>query len=386
MFIWNIDPVMLRLGGIELRWYGLMFAFSFWIGQNIMNYIWRKENKSLATLDLATAHIALGTFLGARLGSVFFYNFEYYSQHPLEILLPVTFEPTFRFTGYQGLASHGASIGIITAIYIYINYAIILRFWPPKISIKRQQRSGQSYLWMADRLVITIALAGFFIRTGNLANSELYGKPTNSRYGVVFARDVIEQLKHSFPAIKDVQVTTSTLSATDANNYQPVTLTIALQHGSFEENTVRSFLEHHVKNTLLNAPAITSHIAEPKDQPLSYTLSKNKQGSYVAHINTLGIARHPAQFYESISFLIIFCLLMYYWHRKRSALRDGALAGMFLMATFSLRLFYESLKPGKVVFENEMMTLLMPQVLSVPLIIIGLVIFFYNTSRTKATR
>lgn len=383
MIIWNINPVMLQLGSWEIRWYGLMFALSFLLGQQILRRIWSKEGKDLASLDVAVLHLFFGTLVGARLGHVLFYDFAYFSQHPLEIFLPVTFEPTFRFTGYQGLASHGAAIGILLAAYIYVRYIINTHLWLPKWSIKKQRREGQSYLWFMDRLVIGVALAGCFIRTGNFMNSEIIGQPTHSQYGILFAREVTQQLQASNRAIDKITLTKSGVLLPNDSNYRPVTLAIAFKRGFFEEKAIRNFLENSVKHWLVEDRQIRSHIAERADQPLRYELSKNRKGAYVAHIHTLGIARHPAQLYEAFSCLVLFLLLFYRWSIKKSTLRPGETLGLFLIIVFGLRIFYEFLKPGKVVFANKLVTILMPQLLSMPLVIIGLLLLAYSRRAAK---
>lgn len=101
----------------------------------------------------------LGTVLGARLGHCLFYNPEYYLSNPLEIIK----------VWKGGLASHGAAIGILTSIYFY-----------------SKKRTNQSFLWVMDRVVITVALAAFFIRMGNLFNSEIIGYPTDLPWGFIF--------------------------------------------------------------------------------------------------------------------------------------------------------------------------------------------------------
>ena len=383
MIIWNVNPVMLQLGSVEIRWYGLMFALSFFLGQQILRYIWSQEGKDLASLDVATLHLFLATLIGARLGHVLFYDFAEFARRPLEIFLPVTFEPTLKFTGYQGLASHGAAIGILLAVYIYVNYVIKIRIWPPHLTIKRQPREGQSYLWFLDRLVIVVALAGCFIRTGNFMNSEIIGKPTYSEYGVLFARDVTQELQASSRAISKVTLTKSTATHSNESRYQPITLAITFKNGLFEEKNVRSFLETQIKHWLVANSQINNHIAEKKGQPLCYELSKNRRGAYVAHIDTLGIVRHPAQLYEAFSCFVLYLLLSYYWKTKKGLLRPGETLGLFLVIVFGLRILYEIIKPGKVVLANELVTITTPQLLSFPLIIMGGLLLIYSRSAAK---
>jgi len=149
MITWDVNPEIFNLGPIHVRWYGLLFAASFLIGFQIMHKIFVKEHKSEKDLNDLLWFMIIGTIVGARLGHCLFYNPEYYLSNPLEILK----------TWKGGLASHGAAVGIVTAIFLY-----------------SKRKVGQSFLWVMDRVVITVALAGFFIRTGNLINSEIIGK------------------------------------------------------------------------------------------------------------------------------------------------------------------------------------------------------------------
>lgn len=247
----------------------------------------------------------LGTIVGARLRHVLFYDFSYYSQHPLEIFLPFVFTPTFKFTGYSGLASHGAAIGILTAIYIYVGYVVTTRVFPPKLIIKKQRRIGQSYLWVADRMMIVVALAGCLIRIDNFMNSEIIGKPTNNQHGILFARDTTHRLQKISSAIDSIKVTKGNAQVQYDGKYQPVILTIAFKHGGFEKGAIRNFLERNVKHFLTEDACTTQHIYESSSLPLRYTLSKNRKGAPLAHIATLGFPRHPAQLYEA--FRVLYC-------------------------------------------------------------------------------
>lgn len=172
---WN-PSLGIDLGFFTIRYYSLMFVLAFGIGLRLMKKIYIKDQISLEKLDQLFVYTVLATILGARLGHVFFYDWAYFKNHLAEILLPVKFSP-FRFTGFAGLASHGAAIGIITALYIY-----------SKNILKRP------LLFILDRLGIVVALAGFFIRIGNLMNSEIVGKPTGTNFGFVF-----QQLGEDFP-------------------------------------------------------------------------------------------------------------------------------------------------------------------------------------------
>ena len=156
--IWNADPEIFRIGNFAIRWYGLLFASGFFFGYLIFLKIFKREGISVELLDKLTMYAAIGTIVGARLGHCLFYEPAYYLSNPVEIL------KIWR----GGLASHGAAIGILTAIYYYSK------------SVRRP------YFWVLDRIVIVVALAGFFIRMGNLMNSEIYGIETDLPWGFIF--------------------------------------------------------------------------------------------------------------------------------------------------------------------------------------------------------
>ena len=169
--VWNPSEGI-DLGFFVIRYYSLMFVIAFGLGWYIMKKIFENENESLEKLDSLFIWTVLATLLGARLGHVFFYDCEYYSNHLSEILLPFRFDPVFEFTGFQGLASHGAAIAIIIAMYYF-----------SKKVMKR------SLLWVLDRVVIPVASGAIFVRIGNFFNSEIVGKETTSSFGVQFIRD-----------------------------------------------------------------------------------------------------------------------------------------------------------------------------------------------------
>lgn len=169
--VWNPSEGI-NLGFFVVRYYSLMFVIAFGLGWYIMKKIFDRENEPIDKLDSLFIWTVVATLLGARLGHVFFYDWEYFRNHLAEILLPVRFSPKFEFTGFQGLASHGAAIGIILAMYYF--------------SKKIMQRP---LLWVLDRVVIPVASGAIFVRLGNFFNSEIVGHETNSAFGIRFVRD-----------------------------------------------------------------------------------------------------------------------------------------------------------------------------------------------------
>src|SRR5579871_987485 len=204
--IWNGSPEIFSVGSLALRWYGLLFALGFLVTQQILYHIYREEGKPERDVDTLTLVMFFATIIGARLGHIFFYEPQTLIQDPLSVVLPFELSP-FRFTGFQGLASHGAAIGILFGLWVYAKYSITFskpvesteeNADPNKkkfgIFIKKISRPGQNYLQVLDRIVILVCLAGAFIRLGNFFNSEIIGKPSNSAISVVYFNRVTEAI------------------------------------------------------------------------------------------------------------------------------------------------------------------------------------------------
>ena len=177
---WNASPELFSLGPFSVRWYGLMFAVGFLIGFYIMNKMFEFEGSNPEWVEKLFVYVIVATIVGARLGHVLFYGWDYYSQHLSEIFLPIAKGANgYKFVGFQGLASHGGAIGILLALWLY--------------SVRVSKRP---LLWTLDRLVVPTALVGAMIRTGNLMNSEIYGVATNLPWGFIYERNNETLPKH----------------------------------------------------------------------------------------------------------------------------------------------------------------------------------------------
>lgn len=175
-FVW--DPSEgIDLGFFMIRYYSLMFVIAFTLGWFIMKRIFKYEGIPLEKLDSLFIYTVIATLVGARLGHVIFYEPEIFNEDPLSVFLPFKTVPEFEFTGFRGLASHGAAIAIIIAMFIYSKKVI-----------------KKPVLWILDRVVIAVASGAIFVRIGNFINSEIIGKATQSDFGVVF-----KQLGEDFP-------------------------------------------------------------------------------------------------------------------------------------------------------------------------------------------
>lgn len=250
---WNVDPEIFSIGPLSIRWYGLLFALGFVIGQRILTKIYVAEGRTEGDVDVITLYMIIGTVIGARLGHTLFYAPDYYLSNPIEILK----------IWEGGLASHGATIGILFALWLF------------------SRRMKFDYVWVLDRIVIVVALGGALIRLGNLMNSEIFGRPT--------------------------------------------------------------------------------------DVPWAFIFYQNNQYSHVP--------RHPTQLYESLSVFLLFVVLYWLWSKYKAALPRGLLFGLFVTFLFTFRFLVEFLKENQEAFEDEM-TLNMGQILSIPLILVGLFILF----------
>lgn len=269
--VWNVSPEIFTfpdwlplLGGRGVRWYGALFAASFVVGYYIMQKVFKRENISIEVLDKLSTYMLIATVVGARLGHCLFYEPAYYLAHPLEILK----------VWEGGLASHGAAIGIIIALVIFS---------------RKQQKT---FYWTIDRIVIVVALAGFFIRMGNLMNSEIFGHATTLPWGFQFVR--------------------------------------------------------------YHDPALN------------------------------GDPRHPTQIYEALIYLATFFTLYYsYFKKGMGEKQPGFLFAIFLVAVFGSRLLVEFLKEPQVGFEANMV-LNMGQILSIPLILAGIYIWYSGWKKNHA--
>jgi phosphatidylglycerol---prolipoprotein diacylglyceryl transferase len=166
---WNVSPEIFSLGPIHVRWYGLMFALGFLFGYSHVEKMFKRENVDMKWLESLFIYLIVATVVGARLGHVIFYGWDYYSQHPIEIL----------YIWQGGLASHGGVIGIIIAMIIY-----------------SKKISKRNLLWILDRVVVPSVLVGAMIRFGNLMNSEIYGVETSLPWGFIFERNQETVAKH----------------------------------------------------------------------------------------------------------------------------------------------------------------------------------------------
>jgi prolipoprotein diacylglyceryltransferase len=361
--IWNGSPEIFSFGSFALRWYGLFFALGFLISQQILYYIYKQEGKPEKDVDTLTIYMVVATILGARLGHVIFYQPEIIWTDPLGIFLPFEFNP-FRFTGLQGLASHGGAIGILFALWLY----------------SRKKKPGQSYFQVVDRIVILVALTGALIRLGNYFNSEIIGKPTDKPWSVVFVNRFTEAItdpKRSERLLDDVAFKKAA-DHPEADGKVPLHIYLFFKPGISREEAL-SFAQNNAEDLLYRLDEY--FYATP--QNTFSEAAEEKAGTVAVRISTVGISRHPAQLYESIACVFLFLFLLWIWTRYKENLPPGRLLGIFLIWCFGLRIVFEFMKEVQVDFERGM-TLNMGQILSIPLVIAGVVILWLSYQKKNS--
>lgn len=169
--LWEPSTTLFKLGSFGIHYYSLMFVLAFSLGYMIMKRIYEKEKVATDTLDPLLNYIVISTLLGARLGHVFFYDWGYYKNNLIEILLPIAIDSNggYSFVGFSGLASHGAAISILIGIILY-----------------QRKYNYKPLTWILDRIIIPTTLGAGFVRVGNFFNSEIVGNYTGNNFGVVF--------------------------------------------------------------------------------------------------------------------------------------------------------------------------------------------------------
>ena len=342
--IWDWNPDILTLGFLKIRYYGLLFAAGFALGYYILKKVFTKEGTDIEWLDSLLMYVLAGTVIGARLGHCLFYEPDYYLSHPLEILK----------VWKGGLASHGGAFGIIIALWFYARNV-----------------SHKSYIWGLDRLLIVVALSGCMIRMGNLANSEIYGRPTGSDYGFVHVSDSYFGRYITDESIARFLDDYSFEKLESDENGQKATLTLEFNKYVKTEQEARTIAEFRVK------PLLKYREAADGSLPNLYVSDKSQvdyalvNGHYIAKVTVIMVPKHPTHLYEAMFYFFTFLITMFAY--SRGALkRPGLIFGIFTVMVFGSRFFIEFIKENQVVAEVGK-TLNNGQKLSIPFVIAGLI-------------
>lgn len=172
---WNPNPEIFTLGGITIRYYSLFWAMGLALAYLIVKYLYKDQKIQEKLFEPIFFYCFFGILIGARLGHCLFYEPAYYFSHPLEMLLPIKFTDTgMHFTGYQGLASHGGTLGLMVALWLYV------------------RKTKVNLMNVLDNIAIATPVTACFIRLGNLMNSEIVGKVTDAPWAFIFPHEGAE--------------------------------------------------------------------------------------------------------------------------------------------------------------------------------------------------
>ena len=299
---WNPSPELFRIFNFPVRYYGLMFVVAFLLGIAILKKIYRNENVKEEHVDSIFMWVVIATIFGARLGEVFFYSWDSFKERPfVEIFLPIRMNSDamlgFDIVGFQGLASHGATIGIALALFFYT-----------------RKYKYKPLIWILDRVAITTASGAIFVRIGNLMNSEIVGKVTDSALGFRFIRNHIGER------------------------------TALRETGAKTVNEAYKLIENNPK--------------------YKYLLDEVPY-------------RYPSQVFESLGYLIVFLTLWYIYWKTDKKDKPGYIFGLFMVLLWSVRFFIEFLKASQGGIESSFnVGLTTGQLLSIPMIMVGFYFMF----------
>ncbi|WP_350294066.1 prolipoprotein diacylglyceryl transferase [uncultured Croceitalea sp.] len=210
-FNWNPDDILFKIGFVQIKYYNLLWILAFVAGWYLMKQIFKKENKSLEKLDSLFVYAVVSIMLGARLGHVIFYDWDYYKDHLLEILLPIResidgslfgFINGWEFTGFTGLASHGATIGAFIALYL----------------LSRKYKD-MGFMWLLDRVAVVSSIGTAFVRLGNFFNSEINGKIVDGSFALAtrFIRDSDDMPAYKAMGLTNEKTASAAYKAIEAN-------------------------------------------------------------------------------------------------------------------------------------------------------------------------
>ncbi|NVK05716.1 MAG: prolipoprotein diacylglyceryl transferase [Flavobacteriia bacterium] len=351
---WAANEGLPIAGDYSLRWYSLLFALGFVLGFQIMLRYFKREGIPSKMLDTMLVYTVVATIVGARLGHVFFYGWDQYKNDLVSIL----------YVWEGGLASHGAAVALIISMYLLAKK--FAEYFDAKVSNTRRA------LWLLDRLVITVALAGCFIRLGNWMNSEIYGEVGNSALQTVFVEQVEDRLENYLSRqIESAEMTPIEGSETIGD------ITYPLYQLSLEPKVIVNGAEvlkdtaGAVRNVLQSVPEDMNAIV-----PQGAEVTVNPENGHMEMV-VYGVPRHPTQLYEAAGYLVIFVILYMLFRVPSLKYRNGFFLGAFLVLIFGFRFGIEYLKEIQDSFEADW-SINQGQRLSIPLVIIGIILLIGN--------
>ncbi len=342
---WDVDWNIME-SPIAVRYYGVLWALSFLIGIFLMKKMMANDNAPDDYTDKIFIYVLLGGVLGARLGHVIFYDPQYYftAEHWTEI--PMIWK--------GGLASHGGAIGVVIANWLYT-----------------KRVSKKTFLWSIDKIVVCVALAACLIRVGNLMNSEIIGRESDSDMAMFFQFAAEEDIKNDifFKSGKEVEAADVVIEP-QGDNY---IVKINVHSKANLSNEKLAILLASVKSRHREgSPGFNEyedHIKTVDNPSLELTESKGNTGYMQFSIQP--IPRIPTQIWEAGCYLLIFFFLFWAYWKQHWYKKEGLLFGLFLVLLFGARFIIEFYKENQVEGLTDEAFLNRGQQLSIPAILVG---------------
>jgi prolipoprotein diacylglyceryltransferase len=363
--IWSGSPEIFSSGIFQFRWYTVLLVLAVITARFLFMRGLESSGVQKKSAQSYFLVLLISSLLLARIVYVLGFDFSILKNRPWQLLLPFSFKGGFRFLGTQVFSMPGALAGILVGIWI----------------IKRFLKSSLSFTALVIQALIPFLLIMFLVRVGDFFNSEGYGLPTESKAGVVFASPVERGMMRvpccvmrtpdgENPLTKVVAEKGNTLIH-HQTGFKPVILYLWYKPGS-NEQLVREFLIGDVKAYLFDRK---DHFYEPGDDALHYTVFLEADNSYIARVQTVGIARHAVQIYEALTFLLLF--VIFYRRRNELMVRDAA--GIILFVFTTIHFVMEFLRDGKFMKNFPLHT---EQLITIPFIVAGLILII-TARKTK---
>lgn len=357
---WNINPNIVE-SPIMIRYYGLLWALSFILGFSMIKKMLQHEGQNPELADKFLTYTLVGGVVGARLGHVFFYDWEYYSQNLIEIVK----------IWKGGLASHGGTIGILISTWIL-----------------SRRVTKRKLFWSLDKIVVVAAIAASLIRVGNLMNSEIIGAQSNSQSAFFFEYEARNSVASYFNVDVESVILTETENSVDKNGFSYPEFQVKIEYpNQLLESDVQGNFSHfyEYKNYNYHPENEDHRLKEEHYFALEETpvIVQSPSGTNVI-ILIAGIPRIPTQLLEAGSYLLIFLILMWGYWKRRWYEKEGLLFGLFLILLFSARFIIEFWKEHQTLSDDA--SLNMGQWLSIPAVLAGVVIvlFAFKNQKVKA--
>ncbi len=362
--IWSGNPEIFASGIFQFRWYTILLVLAVILARFLFVRSMESAGVQKKSAQNYFLVILISSVILARIVYVIGFDLSVLKSRPWQLLLPFSFKGGFRFLGTQVFSMPGALAGIFAGIWI----------------IRKFLKSAVTYRVLLINALISFLLVMFMIRVGDFFNSEGYGIPTESKAGVIFASPVARGIMDvpccvmrtpdgENPLTKVVAEKGNTLIHHQPG-FKPVILYLWYKPGS-NEQLVREFLIGDIKAYLFDRK---DHFYEPGDDALHYTVFLEADNTYIARVQTVGIARHAVQIYEALVFLLLF--VVFYTKRNELVTRDAAGIILFVFATIHFVL--EFLRDGKLL---KIIPLHTEQLLMLPFMITA--IFLMITARKQ---